>query len=276
MKFQSSPCLRKGDVMGGLCPSTNEMLIEIYEKLQALAINLINKFELCVYYDKHDLINSAFIKLSENKYNSPDHLCGSMYNTMKFICLSEVRSNKRTIGYDANIHNTYLTVEFNDNDNSEIVRQSILEETNLKHQQLLLLAGQGYPYDLIAKEVGISRKTIRFHLCKAKGRLIERLKSKGVFIKNRKRMDAFITQQYKSDNYPLYNDFPIHNHSFMDAIFFVLTTEKRVIEKSELLGIIAKNKGLLVENCKAAFKHAIEKMSENGKIVVEGCRVNLP
>ena len=153
-------------------------------------------------------------------------------------------------------------------DSSALVKKCIALEKNLNHQKILLLISSGYSYDLIAENLGLSRKNIRFHTFEAKRKLMVRLRENGLEIKNQKKIHSYVDIQFKVDESPLYNDYPFTDKGYRNAILFVMGKENRAMNRHDLVSIIAKNKGLTFDNCRSPFALAMNRLVKDGQVVL--------
>jgi len=248
--------------------NNSNYIIECLSELKILSLSLIRHFGFCKEYDKHDLINSAYAALGDKSFESKSHFQGSMYKAMKFLCFVELRKIKRNVEYNTDWLEGSSDCEVSENNIDESVKKAISNIKYEKYQKMLNLAGQGYAYDLIADELGIDRKNIRFQMFNAKRILRENLAKEGIIVENKKQIAAYVTNQFKSDRAELYNDFPIDSNKYRDAIKFVLSKCDNKISRLELLSIVSKNKGKPVENCRTAFNTSIKKLKNDGEITL--------
>lgn len=225
---------------------------------------LLKRWELCDEYDKFDFINTAFIRMQGKVYNSLDHFLGSLHNTIKFIILEELKKTHKTISYSGNEFTMPILINYEPIEDIEqsLILKCIEEERNLDYKKILLLAAQGNPYEIIAKELGIKKETICYKHYQAKKRLQKRLDLHGIFVKNEQYARRVITY----DEY-LYNDFPIGKCSYYEIIKFVLKKNEKGLSRNDFIHIIAKNKGMLCCNCKTPFSITIKGMVESNEVL---------
>lgn len=239
--------------------------------------NLMRRFELCELYDKWDLLNTAYIKMHDGMFNSIDHFKGSMYKYLKLALMTECRNNKRISSFNELFYSNNEKEEKDSEDKIEDLIQCIELEPNVKHKNLMRLVSEGYEASYISEQIGIDLKNMRFHLFAAKTKLIKRLNDRGYKIKKGDgQMDRLISCASESVNiYPIYNDYPIENPSYINAILFVLKKENKPIERNYLLNTIAKNKGLKLTSCRYTYLKALDKMKTNKIITIIDNYINL-
>ena len=185
---------------------------------------------------------------------------------MKNLCFVELRKTRRYVECNMDWIKGDSSENIEENNRDESIKKAISDIKYEKYQKMLDLAGQGYSYDLIADELGIDRKNIRFQMFNAKRILRENLAKQGIVVENKKQVATYVTNQFKSDRAELYNYFPIDSNKYRDAIKFILSKCGNRIPRLELLNIVSKNKGMPVENCRTAFNTAIKKLQRIGEI----------
>ena len=71
----------------------NTYITNNIEKLQAISINYINRYELGEEYDRFDLINHGYLKFADVQFNSESHFMGSFCKYMKLVCIGYRKQN---------------------------------------------------------------------------------------------------------------------------------------------------------------------------------------
>jgi hypothetical protein len=166
-------------------------------------------------------------------------------------------------------------VEFNDVDNSQLLRECIALESNLNHQKILLYLGAGHCYDFIADKLQLSRKNIRNCAFDAKKKLIDRLAKKGLNVSNNKKVHRYIDIQFKTENSPMYDDYPFTDSSFYNQILFVLKKENKPLDRHELVSTIARNRGKTFNDCRGCMKYPMQRLMDDGVVKFDGNKYSL-
>jgi hypothetical protein len=155
----------------------------------------------------------------------------------------------------------------NDLDSATIL-DSINEEINLTHREILLQIGKGHCYDYISRATGIHSKNIRHHAFQAKSKLIKRLALKGYKVENNGYVRTKINLKHEVESSLLLDDWPIGERDYSKIIDFVFSKITK-LTSHQAIAIIARNRSRSFSDIKSPFYKAIEKKIKKGEFKEE-------
>ena len=179
--------------------------------------------------------------------------------------LTVLKKQARNISYNYLYHDMPFYIEFNETEPATNVKKCIEAEINLTYKKLIYMAAKGYTYDMMANELGLDAKKIRFKMFEAKDRLKKRLAKYGVNVTNEAYVNSYVTLAMKKDAIKMYNDFP-YNESYSKSVCFLLSKNYDGLTFENLSLLLAKNKNLEIKSCQTYLKVCIKGLINNSDI----------